>query len=563
MKSLKNRKLREALIKRGVFSEHEIMFFLEEGKEAVEELALRHNTNEDEILMAESEAFNVPYVNLSEKNPEPEIVTMIPQEICMRKEIVAFAEGNGIVEAAMSNPTDVFTIDQLEAELGKKIKPYLASKGAISRKINEYVDHFKSSMVQKLLTGVRDESFQLTKKMGFEIKGIEEVAEQKPVVKGVNLIILNALLKRASDIHLLPLKDTLKVFYRVDGILVRDQEFPAAMAPAIITRIKVMSQLNIAEKRLPQDGSFHINIEGREIDFRVSVIPTIQGEKAVLRILDKSAIILGLDHLGINDNNLKCLKEVLLKPHGIILISGPTGSGKTTTLYSSLDAINNGEKNITTVENPVEYEIEGMTQIQTHGEIGLDFAQVLRSVLRQDPDVILIGEVRDLETTEIALRASLTGHLVFATVHTNDAAAAVTRFTEMGAEPYLIASSLRAVMSQRLVRTICDRCREEYEISGETSLRHFKTKNIKKLYRGRGCIHCFNTGYRGRTVISEILIINDEIRNMIISGESSVRIKEYLINKGIRTMFIDGMEKAITGETTIEEVLKVTEDAEL
>ncbi|MFW6210722.1 MAG: GspE/PulE family protein, partial [bacterium] len=539
------------------------MFFLEEGKEAVEELALRHNTNEDEILMAESEAFNVPYVNLSEKNPEPEIVTMIPQEICMRKEIVAFAEGNGIVEAAMSNPTDVFTIDQLEAELGKKIKPYLASKGAISRKINEYVDHFKSSMVQKLLTGVRDESFQLTKKMGFEIKGIEEVAEQKPVVKGVNLIILNALLKRASDIHLLPLKDTLKVFYRVDGILVRDQEFPAAMAPAIITRIKVMSQLNIAEKRLPQDGSFHINIEGREIDFRVSVIPTIQGEKAVLRILDKSAIILGLDHLGINDNNLKCLKEVLLKPHGIILISGPTGSGKTTTLYSSLDAINNGEKNITTVENPVEYEIEGMTQIQTHGEIGLDFAQVLRSVLRQDPDVILIGEVRDLETTEIALRASLTGHLVFATVHTNDAAAAVTRFTEMGAEPYLIASSLRAVMSQRLVRTICDRCREEYEISGETSLRHFKTKNIKKLYRGRGCIHCFNTGYRGRTVISEILIINDEIRNMIISGESSVRIKEYLINKGIRTMFIDGMEKAITGETTIEEVLKVTEDAEL
>ena len=431
----------------------------------MEELALRHNTKEEDVLMAESDAFSIPYVNLMEENPEPEIVTLIAQELCMKKEMIAFGVDDDAVKVAMSNPTDVLTIDHLEQILGRKVKPYLASKGAISRKINEYVDHFKSGMVRKLLSGVKDDSFQLTRRMGFEIRGIEEVAEQKPVVKGVNLIILNALLKRASDIHLLPAKEFLRVFYRVDGLLVKDQEFPAAMAPAIITRIKVMSQLNIAEKRLPQDGSFHINIEGREIDFRVSIMPTIQGEKAVLRILDKSAIILGLDHLGIDDNNLKQLKEALLKPHGIILISGPTGSGKTTTLYSSLDAINNGEKNITTVENPVEYEIEGMTQIQTHSEIGLDFAQVLRSVLRQDPDVILIGEVRDLETTEIALRASLTGHLVFATVHTNDAASAVTRFIEMGAEPYLIASTLRAVMSQRLVRTICDRCREDYEIS--------------------------------------------------------------------------------------------------
>ena len=480
----------------------------------------------------------------------------------MKKELIVFGLTGDVLEIAMANPNDVVTIDQLEKSTGFKIKPYLASRGAISRKINEYADHFKSDMVKKLLRSISDDTYQLTKKLGFEIRGVEELAEQAPIVKAVNLIILGAFLKRASDIHLLPTREKLKCLYRVDGVLMEDQLFPITMAPAIVSRLKIMAKLNITDKRMPQDGSFHIVIEGREIDFRMAVTPTIHGEKVVLRILDKSAIILGLDHLGINENNLKVLKEVIQKPNGIILISGPTGSGKTTTLYSALDAINNGEKNITTAEDPVEYEIEGITQIQIHAEIGLTFSHVLRSILRQDPDVVLIGEIRDLETTEIALRASLTGHLVFATVHTNDAPSAVTRLFEMGAEPYLIASSLRAVMSQRLVRTICSKCREEYQISKEMAKKYFRDEKATTLYKGRGCVYCFNTGYRGRTVVSELFEVKDFIRDLIVDKASSMAIKEKAMENGFVPMFTDGMDKIRRGITTFEEIMKVTEDIE-
>ncbi len=562
MLNLRNEKFRNLLIQKKIFSADTIKRYMDEGKDAVEGLMLKYKAEEEPVLRAEAEAINIPYVNLAEKNPEPETVTLIAQEICMHKDLIAFGLSPEGLETAMANPTDVITIDQLEKNTGQKIRPHLASKGAISRKINEYADHFKSSMVKKLLQSISDDTYQLTKKLGFEIRGVEELAEQAPIVKAVNLIILGAFLKRASDIHLLPTREKLKVQYRVDGLLLEDQTFPVAMAPAIISRLKIMAKMNIAEKRMPQDGSFHIVIEGREIDFRMAVTPTIHGEKVVLRILDKSAIILGLDHLGINEENLKVLKEVIQKPNGIVLISGPTGSGKTTTLYSALDAINNGEKNITTAEDPVEYEIEGITQIQMHSEIGLNFAHALRSILRQDPDVVLIGEIRDLETTEIALRASLTGHLVFATVHTNDAPSAVTRLFEMGAEPYLIASSLRAVMSQRLVRTICEKCREEYDISKELAVKYFKDEKVTKLYKGRGCVYCFNTGYRGRTVISELFEVKDYIRELIVEKAPSIAIKEKAVGKGFKTMFTDGMEKIKQGITTIEEVIKVTEDAD-
>ena len=373
MLNLRNEKFRNILIQKKIFPEETINRYLEDGKESTEGLMLKYRVEEEPVLRAEAEAMNLPYVNLSEKNPEPEAVTIVSQEICMSKDLIVFNIVDDVLEIAMANPTDVITIDQVEKNTGFKVRSYLASRGAISRKINEYADHFKSSMVKKLLQSISDDTFQLTKKLGFEIRGIEEIAEQAPIVKAVNLIILGAFLKRASDIHLLPTREKLKVLYRVDGLLLEDQTFPIQMAPAIISRLKIMAKLNIAEKRMPQDGSFHIVIEGREIDFRLAVTPTIHGEKVVLRILDKSAIILGLDHLGINADNLKVLKEVIQKPNGIILISGPTGSGKTTTLYSALSAINNGEKNITTAEDPVEYEIEGITQIQMHSEIGLNF----------------------------------------------------------------------------------------------------------------------------------------------------------------------------------------------
>jgi len=562
MLSLKNDKFRNLLIQKNVFTADTIKRYMDDGKDLIEGLMLKYKVEEEPVLRAEAEAINIPYIDLREKNPEPEVVTIITQEICMKKDLIVFGHSGEALDVAMANPNDVVTIDQLEKSTGLKIRPHLASRGAISRKINEYADHFKSDMVKKLLQSISDDTYQLTKKLGFEIRGIEELTEQAPIVKAVNLIILGAFLKRASDIHLLPTREKLKCLYRVDGLLMEDQLFPGTMAPAIISRLKIMAKLNITEKRMPQDGSFHIIIEGREIDFRMAVTPTIHGEKAVLRILDKSAIILGLEHLGINEDNLKVLMEVIQKPNGIILISGPTGSGKTTTLYSALDAINNGEKNITTVEDPVEYEIEGITQIQVHAEIGLTFSHVLRSILRQDPDVVLIGEIRDLETTEIALRASLTGHLVFATVHTNDAPSAVTRLFEMGAEPYLIASSLRAVMSQRLVRTICVKCREEYPISKEMAQKYFKDEKVTKLYKGKGCVYCFNTGYRGRTVISELFEVKDYIRALIIEKATSVAIKEKAMENGFKAMFTDGMDKIKRGITTIEEVIKVTEDAE-
>jgi type IV pilus assembly protein PilB len=562
MLGLKNARFSEILVKKGIFKEAEIKKYTEAGKDSVEGLMLKNKIDEEPVLKAEAEVLNIPYINISEQAPKPETVIMLSQEICTQKAIIPLEEKDNVMTIAMADPTDVMTIDQIEKNNKFKIKPVLASRGGILRKINEYSDHFKSNMVRKLLSTISDETYQLTQKLGFEIKGIQEISTQAPVIKAVNLIILGALLKRASDIHILPLSDKLKVLYRIDGILNEDQSFSISMAPAIISRIKIMARLDIGERRLPQDGSFHINIEGRDIDFRVAVTPTIKGEKAVLRILDKSAIILGLDSLGFTEQVLMKLKEIILKPNGIILISGPTGSGKTTTLYSALAAINNGEKNITTAEDPVEYEIEGITQIQVHAEIGLTFASILRSTLRQDPDVVLIGEIRDLETTEIALRASLTGHLVFATVHTNDAASAVTRLFDMGAEPYLIASSLKGVISQRLVRNICNRCKEEYEINSEMSQKYFKNRDTDKLYKGKGCVYCFDTGYRGRTVISEFMDINEDIRELIIKKAPSVKIKEKAIQNGMKSMYMDGMEKVKEGITTIEEVLKVTEEAE-
>jgi len=562
MLGLNNTKFAELLVKKGIFKDIDVKRYLESGRESVEELMLKNKIDEEPVLKAEAEVLNIPFINIAEYAPKPETVILLTQEICTEKALIPIEEKDGFLTLAMADPSDVMTIDQLEKNNKFKIRPVLASRGGILRKINEYADHFKSSMVRKLLSTINDETYQLTQKLGFEIKGIDEVATQAPAIKAVNLIILGALLKRASDIHIVPGSEKLKVLYRIDGILNEDQSFSKAMAPSIISRIKIMARLDIGERRMPQDGSFHINIEGRDIDFRVATTPTIKGEKAVLRILDKSAIILGLDSLGFTGQVLEKLKSVIQKPNGIILMAGPTGSGKTTTLYSALDAINNGEKNITTVEDPVEYEIEGITQIQVHAEIGLTFAHILRSTLRQDPDVVLIGEIRDLETTEIALRASLTGHLVFATVHTNDSASAVTRLLDMGAEPYLIASSLKGVISQRLVRNICDRCKEEYNIESGMSMKYFKNNSVDTLYKGRGCIYCFNTGYRGRTVISEFLDINEDVRDLIVKRAPSIKIKEKAVEHGMRTMFVDGMEKVKNGITTIEEVLKVTEDAE-
>jgi len=522
---------------------------------------------EDVLLRMQAQELNLPYVELDNLSPEPELVTLLAEDLCLEKGMIILEKDDKSLLVAMENPHDPVAIEDLWKITRMKIRPVLASRGAILRKLSQYHEHYKVKVVEKLLAGVQDQGLQLTESLGLDIHNLDQVSEQAPIIKTVNLFLLSALLKRASDIHLVPDRKFMHVKYRIDGVLQESQALPISMAPSVVSRIKIMCRLDIAEKRRPQDGSFHLNIEGREIDFRVAVSPTIKGEKVVMRVLDKSAMMLGLDHLGFGGETLHTFKQLIHKPNGIILIVGPTGSGKTTTLYAALQALNTGDKNITTVEDPVEYEIEGLTQIQVHSEIGLNFATVLRSILRQDPDIVLVGEIRDLETTEIAIRAALTGHLVFATLHTNDAAGAVARLTEMGAEPYLIASSLRCAMSQRLVRTICPKCKEAFEPSPEmlkNLQNHTKLPADEiRIYRGEGCRHCFQTGYRGRTVVSELLVVTEEIRRMIMRQAASADIQSTALGQGMQTMFKDGIQKVLWGISTLEEVLAVCEDVDI
>ena len=520
---------------------------------------------EDALIKIYSQEINVASIDLEPLSPDPGIVTLIPEELALEKGCLAIEKKGETLVVVMQDPNDLSALDELNRFVKMPIQPLLASRGAIRKKLSEYHDHYKIHLVEHLMSGVKDSGKELTQQLGLNVQSLTAVTDQAPVVKAVNLILIGALLKRASDIHMVPDKRYLRVKYRVDGILQEEQALNIADAGAIVSRIKIMSKLDIAEKRMPQDGTFQIIIEGREIDFRVATAPTIFGEKVVMRVLDKGGLVLGLDHLGFVEAELKEFKRIIHKPHGIVLIVGPTGSGKTTTLYSALDILNTGDKNISTVEDPVEYKIEGLTQIQVHSDIGLNFAAVLRSLLRQDPDIILVGEVRDLETTEIAIRAALTGHLVFATLHTNGAAGAVARLTEMGAEPYLIASALRCAMSQRLVRNICPQCRESYKATPEILARmdpHDKFKGDLTLYRGKGCRYCFMTGYRGRTVISELLVISETLKRLIMERATSAAIEAQARKDGMQTMYEDGMEKVRRGVTSLEEVLKVTEDSE-
>jgi type IV pilus assembly protein PilB len=520
---------------------------------------------EDDLLRLVAQDLGVPFVDLEPLSPEPAIVLLVSEEMGMERGVIALEKKGDQLVCAMEDPNDVVVLDQIGRRTNLSVVAQLASRGAILKKLSEYHDHYKIAVVEDLMRKVRDQGKELTQQIGLNLQSLESINDQAPIVKAVNVIIIGALLKRASDIHLMPDKQYLRVKYRVDGVLQEEQVLSGSDAPAIVSRIKIMSRLDIAEKRMPQDGAFQIRIEGREIDFRVATTPTVWGEKIVMRVLDKSGIVLGLDHLGFSDQPLRELKRQIHRPHGIILIVGPTGSGKTTTLYSALNILNTGDKNITTVEDPVEYKIEGLTQIQVHPDIGLTFASALRSILRQDPDVVLLGEVRDLETTEIAIRAALTGHLVFATLHTNDASSAVARMVEMGAESYLIASALRCALSQRLVRNICSHCKESYEPSAALLAKlsgpgHPPLPAGTKLWRGKGCLYCFNTGYRGRTVVSEILVVDEKMRSAIVRGAHSSELHALALENGMIPMYWDGVEKVKAGITTLEEVLEATEE---
>ena len=398
----------------------------------------------------------------------------------------------------------------------------------------------------------------------YDVERLKDLASEAPVIRIVNQLITKAVEARASDVHIEPFENSLRIRYRIDGILEATEAPPFRMVAAIVSRIKIIARLNIAERRLPQDGRTKLIVHGIPIDLRVSTMPTMHGESVVLRILDNQAATLDLKGLGIRGQNLERYLDVLQRPHGVVLVTGPTGSGKTTTLYASLLQINDSSKKIVTVEDPIEYQLEGINQIQVKPGIGLDFASVLRSVLRHDPDIILIGEIRDVETAEIAIQAALTGHLVLSTLHTNNAASAVTRLRDMGVEEYLLTSTLSGVVAQRLVRTLCVHCREKHpalpEIVKQLDLERHAAGERVMLYRATGCERCNGSGYFGRTSIAETLVITDPIRQLILRRTESMALHRAAVEAGMKTMFDDGIQKALSGITTIEEVLRVTRD---
>ncbi len=471
---------------------------------------------------------------------------------------------NGSLLVAFADPNDLYTIDDLKTLLNLEIEPVASTADEILEAIKKYHGEGVET-IEKMVKDMSEEDLALVEERGNGIQDLRDLASQAPVIKLVNLIIMEALKRRASDIHLEAMEDQLRVRYRIDGIL-HDISSPAKrFQAAIISRLKIMAELNIAERRLAQDGRMRMRIKNKDIDFRVSTVPTLHGESVVLRILDKSSIMMSLEDLGFSESMYAGFKGLIVRPHGIILVTGPTGSGKTTTLYAVLDKINSQEKKIITLEDPVEYQLTGINQIPIKPKIGFTFATGLRSIVRQDPDVIMIGEMRDLETAEIAIHSALTGHLVLSTIHTNDAPGGVTRMVDMGVEGYLVSSAVEGIMAQRLVRRICPSCKEE-EKPGKGILEELRLEpesgGEASLYHGKGCDECDFTGYRGRVGIFELLIMNDKLRRLILESRSLTELKEEAVRSGMTTLRSDGWRKALAGETTVEEVLRVTQEEE-
>ena len=460
---------------------------------------------------------------------------------------------------AVYDPFDLYTIEDLKVSLGKNIRVVLSSEQDILESIQAYYGEEGGSAMNRMVDGIQDDDLHGLDTLDDSTEHIRDMASEAPVIKLVNHIISQAIETRASDIHLEPFEEDLSLRYRIDGILHAMESPPKRLSSAITTRIKIMSKLDISERRLPQDGRIKLKILGKDIDMRVSTLPTLYGESVVMRILDRDNLVLDLSQMGFPEKELRLIEGLIKKPYGKFLVTGPTGSGKTTTLYAGLSKINTPDKKIITIEDPVEYQMRGINQIHVKSQIGLNFADGLRSIVRQDPDVIMIGEIRDPETADIAIQAALTGHLVFSTVHTNDAAGAVTRLLDMGIENFLISSALLGVLAQRLVRVICPDCKEEATLTptleAEMGLLH---KEKVKVYSGKGCKACSNTGFRGRCGIYELLVVDDSIRELILKKSTAQTICDQARKMGMRTLREDGWDKVVKGITTVEEILRVT-----
>jgi type IV pilus assembly protein PilB len=520
--------------------------------------------SEDDLTMALSEGLDLPPIDISRIKIDPAIIKLIPAEIAVRYQILPISKMGDNLTLAMADPLNIFAIDNVKALTGLTITPIIARPRDIQHALNVLYSGDTSEQLEEIMKGIREEDdIELIKEIGEMGKDkVENLTEEAPIIKLTDAIIKQAVSAKASDVFIEPMEKTMRIRYRVDGLLREVDQMSKVLHFPIVSRIKVISSLDISEHRLPQDGRFRAVLEGeKEVDFRVNVLPTAFGEKVVMRVLDKSSDVLDVVKLGFEEESMKRLKECSLKPHGMILTCGPTGSGKTTTLYAILKFIDSPEKNIITVEDPVEYQVKGINQVNVRPNVGLTFSSSLRSILRQDPDVILIGEIRDSETLDIAVKAALTGHLVLSSLHTTTAAGSVVRMMNMGVEPFLLSSSVLAIIAQRLLRRLCPHCKEPYvppaELAEKLRLKKI-TKEKTQLFRPKGCKRCFETGYSGRVGITEVLVLTSEIKELILQRVGEYRLKEAGRKEGMVTMREDGLLKALRGLTSLEEVLRVT-----
>lgn len=533
---------------------------LSKNGESVEEALLNSRVLEDEeVLDVLSKFYEFPYtLSISEKDIDPELIKILPISFARKYRLIPFQKKGDCVEIIFAPPLDLYALDEIKSLFGCDIEPVLAMDHVVVNSINRVYERDR-----EMAEGIEDDTEGITEFDIQEPKDLLDAEDEAPIIRFVNSLLFQAVKEKASDIHLECFEKEVSVRFRKDGILHEITSVPKKLQASVISRVKIMAELDIAEKRKPQDGRIRVKVAGRDVDVRISTVPTTWGESVVMRLLDRSSVLLSLEDLGLKGDKLNVVEGLIRRPHGIVLVTGPTGSGKTTTLYAALERINSPDKKIITVEDPVEYQIQGINQIQVNTKVNLSFANGLRSILRQDPDVILVGEIRDRETADIAIHASLTGHLVFSTLHTNDSASAITRLIDMDIEPFLVASSLMAVIAQRLLRFLCTSCKEPYEPSDE-ELRKLGIKrnqiNDGVLYRAKGCDKCFDMGYSGRSAIFEMLIIDDEIRNLTLSNVDSGQIKRKAMEHGMTTLRMDGANHVIRGLTSIDEVMRVTEE---
>ncbi len=521
---------------------------------------------DSDLLQFLSEQHGVPSIKLSEFQIDPEVLKIIPAGVASKYQVMPISAKDSTLTVAMIDPGNIFALDDIKFLTGYRVEALIAAENSVNEAIEEYYrveDAADADYLEDLLAGLETEGVEyLESNENVDLSSLEEESEEAPVIKLVNGILTDAITRGSSDIHIEPYEKSFRVRFRVDGSLYEVMKPPLKMKNAIISRIKIMANLDIAERRLPQDGRIKLKFgKGRDMDYRVSVLPTLFGEKIVLRLLDKSSLQLDMTKLGFGEKQLRDFKEAIHKPFGMVLVTGPTGSGKTTTLYSAITDLNQTTENISTAEDPVEYNLEGINQVQMHEGIGLTFASALRSFLRQDPDVILVGEIRDFETAEIGIKAALTGHMVLSTLHTNDAPSTVNRLLNMGIEPFLVSSSINLILAQRLARKICNKCKEPVEIS-ENMLKKLGVTPEQyegvTFYEGKGCDDCNNSGNKGRIALYEVMPMYEPIKELVLQGASSLEIKNEAISLGMQSLRQSGIEKMLAGEINYEEVLKTT-----